>query len=85
MINKLVYRIAALFIGIAACSQTTMALDINVVHSGSWPPYADENLPEQGLAIDLVTTALPEKKRLQSTGQNSSTRTDSGRQQVGRL
>jgi len=58
MINKLVYRIAGLFIGVAVCSHTAMALDINVVHSGSWPPYADENLPGQGLAIDLVTTAL---------------------------
>ena len=58
MMNKLVYRIAGLFICIAAYSHTVMALDINVVHSGSWPPYADEDLPEQGLAIDLVTTAL---------------------------
>jgi polar amino acid transport system substrate-binding protein len=58
MMNKLVYRIAGLFIGIAACSHAAMALDINVVHSGSWTPYADENLPGQGLAIELVTTAL---------------------------
>ena len=58
MINKLVYRIAGLFIGVAVCSHTAMARDINVVHSGNWPPYADENLPGQGLAIDLVTTAL---------------------------
>ena len=56
--HKLVYRIAGLFISIAAYSQTAMALDINVVHSGNWPPYADKDLPEQGLAIDLVTTAL---------------------------
>ncbi|HBE91477.1 MAG TPA: amino acid ABC transporter amino acid-binding protein [Gammaproteobacteria bacterium] len=58
MMSKFVYRIAGLFICIAAYSHTAMALDINVVHSGSWPPYADESLPEQGLAIDLVTTAL---------------------------
>ena len=58
MMNKLVYRIAGLLIGVAACSHAAMALDINVVHSGSWPPYADENLPGQGLAIELVTTAL---------------------------
>jgi len=56
--NKLVYRIAGLLIGVAACSHAAMALDINVVHSGSWPPYADENLPGHGLAIELVTTAL---------------------------
>jgi len=58
MMNKLVHRIAALFIGVAAYSHAAMALDINVVHSGSWPPYADESLPGQGLAIELVTTAL---------------------------
>jgi polar amino acid transport system substrate-binding protein len=56
--NKLVRRIAGLFIGVAVCSHAAMAFDINVVHSGNWPPYADEDLPEQGLAIDLVTTAL---------------------------
>ena len=56
--NKLVRRIAGLFIGVAVCSHAAMALDIHVVHSGNWPPYADEDLPEQGLAIDLVTTAL---------------------------
>ena len=56
--NKFVHNIAVLFIGLAVCSHTAIALDINVVHSGNWPPYADEELPEQGLAIDLVTTAL---------------------------
>lgn len=56
--NKLVHNIAVLFIGLAVCSHTAIALDINVVHSGNWPPYADEDLPGQGLAIDLVTTAL---------------------------
>ena len=58
MMSKLVYRIAGLLLCIALCSQTAMALDITIVHSGSWPPYADAELPEQGLAIDLVTTAL---------------------------
>ena len=56
--NKFVHTIAVLFTGLAVCAHTAMALDINVVHSGNWPPYADEELPEQGLAIDLVTTAL---------------------------
>ena len=56
--NKFVHCIAVLFSGLAVCSHPVMALDINVVHSGNWPPYADEDLPEQGLAIDLVTTAL---------------------------
>jgi len=56
--NKIVCRIAGLFMCVAVCSHATMALDITVVHSGNWPPYADEDLPEHGLAIDLVTTAL---------------------------
>ena len=56
--NKFVRSVAVLFLAFAVCSATVMALDINVVHSGNWPPYADEDLPEQGLAIDLVTTAL---------------------------
>jgi len=56
--NALVNRLAGLIIGVAVCSHPALALDINIVHSGNWPPYADENLPEQGLAIDLVTTAL---------------------------
>jgi polar amino acid transport system substrate-binding protein len=58
MMNKLVHRIAVVFLCIALCTQTAIALDITVVHSGSWPPYADAELPGQGLAIELVTTAL---------------------------
>ncbi len=38
--------------------QSLLALELTVVHSGAWPPYADEGLPQQGLAVDLVTTAL---------------------------
>jgi polar amino acid transport system substrate-binding protein len=34
------------------------AVDLNVVHSGKWPPYADASLPGQGLAVEIVTTAL---------------------------
>ncbi|WP_455234073.1 substrate-binding periplasmic protein [Thiogranum longum] len=56
--NKLKRGIAGLFIFLSACSQAAMARDISVVHSGNWPPYAGRDLPEQGLAIDLVTTAL---------------------------
>ena len=37
------------------CAQAT---DLNVVHSGKWPPYSDAGLPGQGLAVDIVTTAL---------------------------
>lgn len=56
--NELVRGIAGLFMCLVICSHAAMALDITVVHSGSWPPYADEDLPGQGLAIHLVTTAL---------------------------
>jgi len=38
--------------------QPLLGLELTVVHSGGWPPYSDEGLPQQGLAIDLVTTAL---------------------------
>jgi len=55
---KFVHRIAGLLVGVAVFPCTALALDLNVVHSGSWPPYASEDLPEQGLAIELVTTAL---------------------------
>jgi polar amino acid transport system substrate-binding protein len=34
------------------------ATTLTVVHSGNWPPYADAALPGQGLAVDIVTTAL---------------------------
>jgi polar amino acid transport system substrate-binding protein len=40
------------------CAHNALALDLSVVHSGNWPPYSDEGLPQQGLAVDLVTTAL---------------------------
>jgi polar amino acid transport system substrate-binding protein len=56
--KKFVHRIAGLLIGAAVYPGMALAIDLNVVHSGSWPPYASEALPEQGLAIDLVTTAL---------------------------
>ena len=56
--KKFIHSIVVLFLVVSICPATVMALDINVVHSGNWPPYADEDLPEQGLAIDLVTTAL---------------------------
>jgi polar amino acid transport system substrate-binding protein len=56
--NKLVHHIAGLFLCVALYTETAVAFDINVVHSGNWPPYASAELPEQGLAIDLVTTAL---------------------------
>lgn len=36
----------------------SQATDLNVVHSGKWPPYSDAELPGQGLAVEIVTTAL---------------------------
>lgn len=56
--NKLTHCLAGLLLFVAALSQTAMASDLKLVHSGNWTPYAGKNLPEQGLAIDLVTTAL---------------------------
>lgn len=35
-----------------------LATDLNIVHSGKWPPYADAGLPGQGLGVEIVTTAL---------------------------
>jgi polar amino acid transport system substrate-binding protein len=37
---------------------TATAGELKVVHSGNWPPYSGADLPGQGLAIELVTTAL---------------------------
>jgi polar amino acid transport system substrate-binding protein len=54
--NKSLHRIAGLILGVF--SQSLMALDLSVVHTGNWPPYAAEELPGQGLAVELVTTAL---------------------------
>ena len=56
--NSFIRYFAVLFFGFLIFPHTVMARDINIVHSGNWPPYADEDLPEHGLAIDIVTTAL---------------------------
>ena len=56
--NKPAKWIASLFLLFWTLSHAALALDLNVVHSGNWPPYSGENLPEHGLALDLVTTAL---------------------------
>jgi len=57
-VNKLVGSIAGFLMAVAMCSQAVAGRAVSVVHSGSWPPYADEHLPGEGLAIDLVTTAF---------------------------
>ncbi len=54
--NKTLHRIACLILGVF--SQSLLALDLSVVHTGNWPPYAAGELPGQGLAVELVTTAL---------------------------
>ncbi len=56
--NKLKHCLAGLLLFVGALSQAAMAGDLKLVHSGNWPPYTGKDLPEQGLAIDLVTTAL---------------------------
>ncbi len=56
--NQLLRRLVAAVLLCGLWPQPSLALDLTVVHSGNWPPYSDEGLPQQGLAIDLVTTAL---------------------------
>ena len=56
MSNRL-YRVFGLLL-IGLCSGTAIAANLSVVHSGQWPPYSGQELPEQGLAVDLVATAL---------------------------
>ena len=50
--------LTALFLVLGIVSHAASAEGLNVVYSGKWPPYADANLPQQGLGVDLVTTAL---------------------------
>jgi hypothetical protein len=50
--------LTTLFLVLGIVSHAASAEGLNVVYSGKWPPYADANLPEQGLGVDLVTTAL---------------------------
>ena len=57
--NYPVRLLTTLLLVLGIYSQTTFAESLNVVYSGKWPPYADANLPQQGLGVDLVTTALP--------------------------
>jgi polar amino acid transport system substrate-binding protein len=51
-------RLTGLLLLIGLYTAPAAATDLNVVHSGKWPPYADAGLPGQGLAVDIVTTAL---------------------------
>jgi len=50
--------ITALLLLLATAAGPVAAENLNVVYSGKWPPYADASLPQQGLGVDLVTTAL---------------------------
>ena len=56
--NTLVRGFAVVLMVVAVCLQAATERNISIVHGNSWPPYADRRLPEQGLAIDLVTTAF---------------------------
>ena len=58
MTIRLPHWLAALMLIGSIVSPPAMATELNVVHSGKWPPYADAGLPGQGLAVELVTTAL---------------------------
>ena len=50
--------LTTLLLVLGIVSHAASAEGLNVVYSGKWPPYADASLPEQGLGVDLVTTAL---------------------------
>jgi polar amino acid transport system substrate-binding protein len=54
----LLRRVTSALLLFGIFSHTAVALELTVVHSGNWPPYSDQGLPQQGLAIDLVTSAL---------------------------
>jgi len=55
---KRTYRLTGLMLLSCILATPVTATDLNVVHSGQWPPYSDSSLPGQGLAVDIVTTAL---------------------------
>ena len=56
--NYPVRLLTTLLLVLGIYSQAASAESLNVVYSGKWPPYADANLPQQGLGVDLVTAAL---------------------------
>lgn len=51
-------EILALLLVLCMTPALSPATTLTIVHSGNWPPYADTSLPEQGLAVDIVATAL---------------------------
>jgi len=56
--NNFLHRVAGIFLLASLCSGVVQAQTLTVVHSGMWPPYSGGELPGQGVAIQLVTTAL---------------------------
>jgi polar amino acid transport system substrate-binding protein len=56
--TKILKRLVGLVFLAGMAPAISQATDLNVVHSGNWPPYADASLPGQGLAVEIVTTAL---------------------------
>jgi polar amino acid transport system substrate-binding protein len=56
--SRLIQRLAGLVLLLCSVPVTSLATDLNVVHSGKWPPYSDASLPGQGLAVEIVSTAL---------------------------
>ena len=56
--NNSLRRLTGLLFSLVMFSNVAVATDLNVVHSGKWPPYADAGLPGHGLAVEMVTTAL---------------------------
>jgi polar amino acid transport system substrate-binding protein len=56
--TKRLRNLLGVLLTLCVFSSPSSATDLNVVHSGKWPPYADASLPGQGLAVEIVTTAL---------------------------
>lgn len=56
--RRTLQRLAGLLLLAALVPTISQATDLNVVHSGKWPPYSDSSLPGQGLAVEIVTAAL---------------------------
>ena len=54
-LKKSISRLAAVSILLLFFTQIVISAPLKVVHSGEWPPYADQKLPDQGLGVKLVT------------------------------
>ena len=47
--------VCSLLLALSAASLTTRAAEPVTMMTNAWPPYVDQQLPDQGLAVELVT------------------------------